>query len=66
MVSDDAWAGLADRFADGAYASVKGRVRTYVMHQQLLEHLPRRPRRCSTSAAARAISRSRWPRPATT
>jgi SAM-dependent methyltransferase len=42
-VSDDVWAGLADQFADGAYASVKGRVRTYVMHQQLLEHLPPPP-----------------------
>ncbi len=40
---DDAWAGLADRFADEAYASVKGYVRTYVMHQQLLEHLPAPP-----------------------
>ena len=28
---------------DGAYASVKGLVRTYVMHQQLLEHLPAPP-----------------------
>jgi SAM-dependent methyltransferase len=42
-VADDAWAGLADQFADEAYASVKGRVRTYVMHQQLLEHLPPPP-----------------------
>jgi SAM-dependent methyltransferase len=38
-MADDIWAGLVDRFADGAYASVKGHVRTYVMHQQLLEHL---------------------------
>jgi S-adenosylmethionine-dependent methyltransferase len=44
-VSDDAWASpsLADKFADEAYASVKGYVRTYVMHQQLLEHLPPPP-----------------------
>jgi S-adenosylmethionine-dependent methyltransferase len=42
-VSDDAWAGLADKFADEAYASVKGHVRTYVLHQQLLEHLPPPP-----------------------
>jgi S-adenosylmethionine-dependent methyltransferase len=42
-VSDDTWAGLADQFADEAYASVKGHVRTYVMHQQLLEHLPAPP-----------------------
>ena len=42
-MSDDAWAGLADKFADDAYASVKGHVRTYVLHQQLLEHLPEPP-----------------------
>jgi SAM-dependent methyltransferase len=42
-VADDTWAGLADRFADEAYASVKGHVRTYVLHQQLLEHLPAPP-----------------------
>ncbi len=39
-MSDDAWAALVSRFADDAYASVKGHVRTYVMHHQLLEHLP--------------------------
>lgn len=39
----DTWAHLADQFVDEAYASVKGRVRTYVMHQQLLEHLPPPP-----------------------
>ena len=44
-MSDETWASasLADQFADGAYATVKGRVRTYVMHQQLLEHLPPPP-----------------------
>ena len=42
-MSDDTWAGLADQFADEAYASVKGYVRTYVLHQQLLEHLPAPP-----------------------
>ena len=42
-VGDDLWASLADQFADKAYASVKGLVRTYVMHQQLLEHLPAPP-----------------------
>jgi S-adenosylmethionine-dependent methyltransferase len=41
--SGDTWAVLADQFVDGAYASVKGRVRTYVMHQHLLEHLPPLP-----------------------
>lgn len=44
-VGDDIWAALADRFADGAYASAKGRVRTYVLHHQLLEHLPAPPAR---------------------
>ena len=34
---------MADQFVDGAYASVKGYVRTYVLHQQLLEHLPAPP-----------------------
>ena len=42
-VSEDTWAALADQFADGAYATVKGRVRTYVLHRQLLEHLPPPP-----------------------
>jgi S-adenosylmethionine-dependent methyltransferase len=42
-VPEDTWAGLADKFADGAYASVKGYVRTYVMHQHLLAHLPAPP-----------------------
>ena len=43
VVGDDTWAALADQFADEAYASVKGLVRTYVMHQQLLDHLPPPP-----------------------
>lgn len=42
-MGDDTWAGLADKFADEAYASVKGYVRTYVMHQHLLAHLPAPP-----------------------
>lgn len=52
-MSDDAtvrpteapWANrsLASRFVNGAYASVKGHVRTYVLHHQLLEHLPPPP-----------------------
>jgi SAM-dependent methyltransferase len=42
-MSGDAWAGLADRFVDGAYPSVKGYVRTFVMHRQLLDHLPHPP-----------------------
>lgn len=42
-MTEDAWAPLADPFVDGAYATVKGRVRTYVLHQQLLRHLPPAP-----------------------
>ena len=42
-MDDDTWAGLADQFADGAYATVKGRVRTFVLHHQLLAHLPPPP-----------------------
>ena len=42
-VVDDAWRTLADPFVDGAYATVKGQVRTYVLHQQLLRHLPPPP-----------------------
>ena len=42
-MGDDTWASLAGQFADRAYASVKGHVRIYVMHQQLLEHLPPPP-----------------------
>ncbi len=39
----DRWASLADAFVEGAYATVKGRVRTYVLHEQLLRHLPPPP-----------------------
>lgn len=42
-MSDDAWASLADPFVDGAYATVKGQVRTYVVHRQLVEQLPEPP-----------------------
>jgi SAM-dependent methyltransferase len=44
-VGDANWAdpNLAHLFADEAYASVKGFVRTYVMHQHLMEHLPEPP-----------------------
>jgi len=42
-VSEDAWAALADPFVEGAYATVKGRVRTFVLHHQLLTHLPDPP-----------------------
>jgi SAM-dependent methyltransferase len=43
VVGEDTWASLAELFVDEAYASVKGYVRTYVMHQHLLEHLPPPP-----------------------
>lgn len=39
----NAWAWLADPFVEDAYASVKGQVRTYVLHSQLLRHLPEPP-----------------------
>jgi len=39
----DTWAALADPFVEGAYASAKGRVRTFVLHTQLLRHLPDPP-----------------------
>lgn len=42
-MGDETWAGLVDQFADDAYASAKGRVRTYVIHHQLVEHLPAPP-----------------------
>jgi SAM-dependent methyltransferase len=46
-MSDHPWAStsLASLFVDEAYASVKGYVRTYVLHQHLLEHLPPPPAR---------------------
>lgn len=43
LVPQDAWAALADPFIEGAYASVKGQVRTFVLHAQLLRHLPEPP-----------------------
>ena len=42
-MDNDTWAELADLFADDAYASAKGRVRTHVLHRQLLEHLAQPP-----------------------
>lgn len=38
-MTEDAWQALADPFVEGAYATVKGKVRTFVVHQQLLRHL---------------------------
>lgn len=42
-MSRDPWAVLADPFVDDAYASAKGQVRTFVLHAQLLRHLPDPP-----------------------
>jgi SAM-dependent methyltransferase len=42
-MAEDTWAALADRFADDAYATVKGQVRTRVLHEHLLEHLTEAP-----------------------
>ncbi len=42
-MAEDAWQALAAPFVEGAYVTVKGQVRTYVLHQQLLRHLPRPP-----------------------
>ncbi|MGH3319630.1 MAG: class I SAM-dependent methyltransferase [Streptosporangiaceae bacterium] len=42
-MSADTWALLADQFVDEAYASVKGQVRTYVLHRHLMDHLPKPP-----------------------
>jgi SAM-dependent methyltransferase len=45
MADDDAWAELAERFVDRHYASLRGRVRTHVIHQHLVAHLPPPPAR---------------------
>ena len=42
-MSEDRWAPLADRFVDGHYGSLRGRVRTYVIDQHLRQHLPAPP-----------------------
>ncbi len=42
-MTKDAWQALADPFVEGAYATVKGKVRTFVLHQQLLRHLAAPP-----------------------
>jgi S-adenosylmethionine-dependent methyltransferase len=44
-VSEDSWAQLADRFVDGHYGSLRGRVRTYVIDRQLRTHLRPPPAR---------------------
>lgn len=48
MTSDppaDAWAALGDRFVDDHYDSLRGRVRTHVIHEHLLAHLSPPPLR---------------------
>jgi S-adenosylmethionine-dependent methyltransferase len=42
-VSEDRWAPLADRFVDGHYGSLRGRVRTHVIDQNVRLHLPAAP-----------------------
>jgi S-adenosylmethionine-dependent methyltransferase len=42
-MAEDPWAALAEPFVEGAYATVKGRVGTFVLHRQLLRHLPAPP-----------------------
>lgn len=39
----DPWAPLADRFVDGHYGSLRGRVRTHVIDNHLRRHLPSAP-----------------------
>ena len=43
MPAFDPWAPLADRFVDGHYATLRGRVRTYVIDAHLRDHLPKPP-----------------------
>jgi SAM-dependent methyltransferase len=42
-MSEDSWAPLADRFVDGHYGSLRGRVRTHVIDRHLRWHLPGPP-----------------------
>lgn len=42
-MSEDTWASLADRFVDGHYGSLRGRVRTHVIDHHLRWHLPAPP-----------------------
>jgi 2-polyprenyl-3-methyl-5-hydroxy-6-metoxy-1,4-benzoquinol methylase len=45
QAEDDPWAALAPAFVDGHYRSVRGTVRTHVIHHHLLAHLPPAPAR---------------------
>src|SRR6187455_2403682 len=42
---EDRWAPHADQFVDGHYGSLRGRVRTHVIHEHLREHLAPPPLR---------------------
>lgn len=42
---EDRWADLADQFLDGHYGSLRGQVRTHVIHQHLCAHLSAPPAR---------------------
>lgn len=44
-MSEDEWAPLAERFVDGHYGSLRGRVRTFVIDRHLRDHLPSAPAR---------------------
>lgn len=41
--ADDAWAPLAERFVEGHYGTLRGRVRTHVIACHLRDHLPSPP-----------------------
>jgi S-adenosylmethionine-dependent methyltransferase len=43
FMSQDPWASLGGHFVAEASASVKGQVRTYVLHHHLMSHLPEPP-----------------------
>ena len=45
MAADDPWAPRAERFVDAHYATLRGRVRLYVIGSHLREHLPPPPAR---------------------
>jgi hypothetical protein len=44
-VPEDTWAPLAERFVEGHYGSLRGRVRTHVIAEHLRHHLPPAPGR---------------------
>ncbi|MEP6624730.1 MAG: methyltransferase [Acidimicrobiia bacterium] len=43
--AEDAWAALGERFVDEHYGSLRGRVRTHVIHEHLRRHLGPPPQR---------------------